>query len=207
MLNSSESWNLLEPSQPPLHCWPEGSLIAKLMHLEEVCFDPETPFVKASGMNRYRILDPMGSLLMTLPIDGGRSHHQNLGSVRLVQRVHWSSVHWKRLINTYRRAPYFEYWADDLEKIIRWPDSLLFDYNVRILDYLMAKLRHPLKIRIGSVTQKPWPQEKVSPPLPSYYQHFEEKLGFVPGLSVLDLLLQCGPNEAKAYLLGLSFNP
>jgi hypothetical protein len=171
------------------------------MHLEEVCFDPETPFVKASGMNRYRLLDPMGSLLMTLPIDGGRSHHQNLGSVRLVQRVHWSTLHWKRLVNTYRRAPYFDYWADDLEKIIRQPDSLLFDYNLRILDYLMTKLRHPLKVHVVSLDRPTSLLKKAWPPLGPYYQHFEERLGFVPGLSVLDLILQCGPNEAKAHLL------
>ena len=103
------------------------------MHLEEVCFDPGTPFVKASGMNRYRLLDPRGSLLMSLPIEGGRSHHQPLGRVRLVQPSPWASQHWKHLVNTYRRAPYFDYWADDLEKIIRQPDSLLFDYNLRIL--------------------------------------------------------------------------
>lgn len=200
-MESYEAWNLVEGPPLPLHCWPEGSLVAKLMHLEEVCFDPETPFVKASGMNRYRLLDPRGSLLMSLPIEGGRSHHQPLGRVRLVQPSPWASQHWKHLVNTYRRAPYFDYWADDLEKIILQPDSFLFDYNLRILDYLMTKLRHPLKIHIGSQNQPRGLLKKACPPLRPYYQHFEERLGFVPGLSVLDLVLQCGPNEAKAHLL------
>lgn len=171
------------------------------MHLEEVCFDPGTPFIKASGMNRYRLLDPRGSLLMSLPIEGGRSHHQPLGRVRLVQPRPWASQHWKHLVNTYRRAPYFDYWADDLEKIILKPDPLLFDYNLRILNYLMTKLRHPLKIQVGSLDPTEGPTERAWLPIKPYYQHFEDRLGFVPGLSVLDLLLQCGPNEAKVHLL------
>ncbi|MFM9060055.1 MAG: WbqC family protein [Bacteroidota bacterium] len=188
----------------PLYCWPEVSWVAKLMHLKEVCFDPDAPFVKAGGMNRYRILDPGGSLLMSLPIAGGRSHHQSLGSTRLVSPPSWSTAHWKRLLNTYRRAPYFDYWSDDFENLILKPDAFLLDYNLRVLDYIMKKLKHPWapqRMRIERSRLMTWNQKPLTLP---YYQHFEDRLGFVSGLSIMDLLMQCGPNESKAYLQSLS---
>jgi hypothetical protein len=185
----------------PLNCWPEVSWVAKLMHLKEVCFDPETPFIKAGGMNRYRILDPSGSLLISLPIEGGRSHHQSLGSTRLVAPSSWATAHWKSLQNTYRRAPYFDYWCHDLEPLILKPDPLLMDYNLRVLEYLMNKLKHPWAPRLGHLERETLSRSDEKTILSPYYQHFEDRLGFVSGLSVLDLLMQCGPNESKTYLL------
>ncbi|MDE6430391.1 MAG: WbqC family protein, partial [Duncaniella sp.] len=48
------------------------------------------------------------------------------------------------------------------------------------------------------------PCEPIS--LPSYWQIREDKLGFIPGLSVLDLIFNLGP-EAVLYLDRLAGEP
>lgn len=53
------------------------------MHSGRVCFDSDMPFAKATGMNRYRLAGSQGAIMISLPIQGGRSHPQPLGQVRL----------------------------------------------------------------------------------------------------------------------------
>jgi hypothetical protein len=75
------------------------------------------------------------------------------------------------------------------------------DYNLRVLEYLMNKLKLPWAPRLGHVDRETLSRSDEKTILSPYYQHFEDRLGFVSGLSVLDLLMQCGPNESKSYLL------
>lgn len=194
----------------PLHCWPDLPFMAKLIHSGGVCFDPQIPFAKATGMNRYRLADAQGEILMSLPVCGGRSHHQLLGEVHLALEKHpkgtkWTVTHWRRIQNGYRRAPYFEYFENDLRSLILEPDEPLMQYNLRVLEWLLNRLQIGTPISISEANcplDVPWSEfiarkTWITPP---YYQQFEDRTGFIPHLSVLDLLLQCGPQQSRNYL-------
>jgi len=194
----------------PLHCWPDLPLMAKIMHSGRVCFDPQIPFAKATGMNRYRLMDAQGEVMMSLPIHGGRSHHQALGEVRLAikegcQRSEWATSHWRRIQNGYRRAPFFEYLENDLRNLILEPGNHLMTYSLRVLAWLLHRLQIDAQITESAdkyPLNEPWAvllKQRVWK-TPRYYQQFETQTGFIPSLSVLDLLIQCGPHESKAYL-------
>jgi len=194
----------------PLHCWPDLPYMAKIMHSGRVCFDSDMPFAKATGMNRYRLADSQGSIMISLPIHGGRSHHQPLGQVHLAteqgrSRGGWAKTHWRSIQNAYRRAPFFEYLEDDLSKLILETGELLMEYNLKVLAWLIERLALDVQITESAVMRplsQPWVLllKEVPWKTPRYFQQFEAQTHFVPGLSVLDLLIQCGPHESKAYL-------
>lgn len=194
----------------PLHCWPDIPFMAKIMHSRRVCFDPQIPFAKATGMNRYKLVDAQGEVMMSLPILGGRSHHQPLAEVRLAmentrQRGGWAASHWRRMQNGYRRAPYFEFLEHELRSLILDPGEHLMTYNLRVLDWLIHRLQIDVQ-RTDSANlyplEEPWTAlcKGRTWNSPRYYQQFEARTGFVAGLSVLDLLIHCGPGESKTYL-------
>ncbi len=184
--------------------------MAKIMHSGRVCFDSDIPFAKATGMNRYRLVDSQGAIMISLPIHGGRSHHQTLAQVRLAmnegrQRGGWAAKHWRCIQNAYRRAPFFEYMEDDLHKLILETGDYLMEYNIKVLAWILDKLK--IEVQISESAEKlpllqPWAllMKHRNWKTPRYYQQFEIQTGFVAGLSVLDLLIQCGPQESKAYL-------
>ncbi|MEY3574601.1 MAG: hypothetical protein RLZZ617_1199 [Bacteroidota bacterium] len=180
------------------------------MHSGRVCFDSEIPFAKATGMNRYRLSGSQGAIMISLPIQGWRSHPQPLGQVRLATEQGrsgggWAKTHWRSIQNAYRRAPFFEYLEDDLSKQILETGELLMEYNLKILTWLINRLSLDVQITESAGMRplsQPWVliRKEKNWNTPRYFQHFEAQTRFIPGLSVLDLLIQCGPHESKAYL-------
>lgn len=180
------------------------------MHSGRVCFDSEIPFAKATGMNRYRLSGSQGAIMISLPIQGGRSHPQPLGQVRLATEQGrsgggWAKTHWRSIQNAYRRAPFFEYLEDDLSKQILETGELLMEYNLKILTWLIYRLSLDVQITESAGMRplsQPWVliRKEKNWNTPRYFQQFEAQTRFIPGLSVLDLLIQCGPHESKAYL-------
>lgn len=180
------------------------------MHSGRVCFDSEIPFAKATGMNRYRLSGSQGAIMISLPIQGGRSHPQPLGQVRLATEQGrsgggWAKTHWRSIQNAYRRAPFFEYLEDDLNKQILETGELLMEYNLKILTWLINRLSLDVQITESAGMRplsQPWVliRKEKNWNTPRYFQQFEAQTRFIPGLSVLDLLIQCGPHESKAYL-------
>ncbi|NBV04276.1 MAG: hypothetical protein EBS08_01215, partial [Cytophagia bacterium] len=107
--------------------------------------------------------------------------------------------------NAYRRAPFFEYLEDDLSKLILETGDQLMEYNLKVLAWLIDRLTLDVQITEAAVMRplsQPWALllKEVPWETPRYYQQFETQTQFVPGLSVLDLLIQCGPHESKTYL-------
>ncbi|MFM7178687.1 MAG: WbqC family protein, partial [Bacteroidota bacterium] len=83
--------------------------------------------------------------------------------------------------------------------------EMLMEYNLKVLAWLIDRLALDVQITESGVIRplsQPWVLllKEVHWKTPGYYQQFEAQTHFIPGLSVLDLLIQCGPHESKAYL-------
>jgi hypothetical protein len=198
------------PDLLPLFCWPEPAYLARLVLQGQNTFEPGFPFWRASGMNRFYLLDARGAVRYTLPLEGGRNHPRTLGAAVLQAPEQWALAHWKRIENTYRRAPYFEYLGPTAKALFAKPEPKLMDYSLHALAWIMNLLDLPLGMPVSleatdsSQAQDLLRRTRNAAPLleeaPEYYQHFGDKTGFVPHLSTLDLLFQCGPRESRRYL-------
>lgn len=162
------------------------------------------PFRKMSFQNRCVIPTANGLVNLTVPLVGGREVRQVMGEVRIDHSQAWQVRHWRTITSAYNRSPFFEYYAEGLEKIYQTRPEFLHEWNKRLMDWLVANL----KIRTfvenlaqpgeGRMERMPLPKDFLDPfftqELPHYQQVFMDRLGFVPNVSCIDLLCCLGPS-------------
>jgi hypothetical protein len=200
------------------------SFIKEILNEEAVYFDINHPFSKMSFKNRMVIATAQGPLHLSIPIIGGRDQKTPIKDIQIAYDSPWPAQHFKALVSNYQRSPYFEYYKDSLlelyeSKPVKLVD-FLFDTNNWINKQLKAKLHLKLYDKIVDTeilltTNEinytasfnrwfdPWkPKNYDQYPDPvKYLQVFEDKTGFLPNLSILDLLFNCGGKQAKELLL------
>ena len=197
----------------------------KLYRYGRVLIEQHESFQKQSYRNRCLIATTQGVQALTVPIEHSMA---DLQSLRLSDHGEWRRQHWQAIQSAYGESPFFEYYEDDLRPFFterRW--ELLLDFNDAICRKMCELIDiHP---NMEYTTHfAPLPEQPISSlsgqslqpgevsdfrdvirpkhPLPDpdfqprpYYQVFAQKHGFLPNLSILDLLLNMGP-ESIFYL-------
>jgi hypothetical protein len=183
--------------------------MANIQRLTEVRFDRNTSFQKGTGRNRMLIAGSQGPTLLSIPILGGRSHHQLFGETRIDHRLPWKRHHLRSLTSNYGRSPYWEHYQDELMKLYEPEISLLFDWNLHLLAFFARLLCPNTQIKtngtasFGSGSRLYSIDASQNKLIPAYQQVFATKTGFLNNLSVIDLLLNLGHPRARLYLENL----
>lgn len=188
---------------PPLDWWSFA-----LPHPAPV-LDAQEPFQKMGHRNRYRIATATGRHWLTVPILGGREQHTPLAAVQIDNRSPWPRTHWRTLSSAYRRAPFFEHYEDGLAALYRQPWNDLAAFARASLHWAGEALG--LRPQWTDAPEAPHPGvdcrdatlQKMPFAAPPYLQVFAERTGFLPNLSILDLLFCEGP-AAAGYLQTLA---
>jgi len=172
---------------------------------ERVVFEAEDNYQKQTYRNRAYIAHSNGRLLLNIPIkhtkDGQR---QKTKDIVLENSFPWQKEHWKSLQTAYRTSPYFEYYEDDLATVFQKTATTLFQYNKEIFElfYELLGLETPYEWTTEYLKNPPQQdlrylaQAKREPEydLDVYTQVLEAHHGFLPNLSIIDLLCNEGPN-------------
>lgn len=136
--------------------------------------------------------------------------------VRIDYATPWQRVHWRSIESAYNNTPYYLYYKDALKPFFEQKYELLFDFNFQLTLTLMKLLRAEREVTTTStftpyreqdLRQLIHPKQSKKQDYPlrlkiPYYQVFEDKFGFVPNLSVIDLLFNEGP-QSTPYLQSL----
>ena len=171
-------------------------------------------FVKQTYRNRCVIATTSGLQALTVPIERYEGAHCEMRDIRISNHGSWRHLHWNALQSAYGESPFFEFYADDLRPFFERRWELLFDFNTAItrkmcelLDvhpqiaftevYASAEEEGVTDFRDAIRPKHPLPDDGFRPR--RYYQVYEQKHGFQPNLSILDLLFNEGP-EAVLYL-------
>lgn len=167
-------------------------------------------YQKQTLRNRAYIYGTNGKQALNLPIKhvGGQTGRQLFKDVRVENHFAWQRLHWKSLETAYRTSPFFEYYEDDLHPMFQKKYTFLLDVNFDAIQILLNCLQTNVDFGQTSSYQAE-PQgvndyrfltsaKKEFPiRMPEYHQIFSDKHGFIPNLSVLDLLFHEGPNTAE----------
>lgn len=147
--------------------------------------------------HRFAIADTRGRLELTVPVAKPASHRCLWSDVMVSDHGGWWDVHRVALESAYGRTPYFEFYID---RFLPMLTAGVTERYPRLMDLALAwdgQIRHLLGLEPGvEVEGEPVEPQMTTPP---YRQVREAQLGFVEGLSVLDLLFNLGP-EAQVYL-------
>ena len=171
----------------------------------EVTWEVWDNYQKQTYRNRCYIATDRGRLMLNIPIRhvGGSTGRQPYREVRVENTYPWQRQHWRSLETAYRAAPFFEYYEADLRPLFEKSFTFLLDLNLATIESLctLLKLRFPQTRTSSFITRPEGIQDarflieaKREDPceVPQYTQVFQERHGFLPNLSVLDLLFNEG---------------
>ncbi|HEY2582503.1 MAG TPA: WbqC family protein, partial [Mucilaginibacter sp.] len=165
---------------------------------------------KQTYRNRANIYSPDGILALTVPVVKGSKTHTKIKDVKISYDFDWQRLHWLSLQACYRRSAYFEYYEDELVIFYEKKYPFLFDYNEQFLQFILSKIKMQVSLNYTESFEDEYPRlvdfrDSISPKKEShfdqkpYFQVFEERMGFMKNLSIVDLLFNQGP-QAVNYL-------
>ncbi|MBR1788510.1 MAG: WbqC family protein [Bacteroidaceae bacterium] len=197
------------------------SYYAQLLQCEAYSIDANEIYRKQTLHNRCYIASPNGLLSLTIPVVKFVPYHTPMRDIRISDHGNWRHLHWNALQSSYRRTPFFEFYADDFAPFYEKKWEFLVDYNQALQELVWEEvggggqgarskgqeecIRQDNK-QAANVSSCPLLLAPCSPPLTScslplapYYQLFSDRHGFMPDLSIVDLLFNMGP-ESLLYL-------
>ena len=176
----------------------------------EILLETHENFPKQTYRNRATIHAANGSFDLTVPIKKNRGEKRTLiKDVQISYDEDWQRMHWLTLQSAYRRSAYFEFYEDDFVEFYKNKYNLLLEFNQEFNSLILRLLKIS---REFSKTTEYLPaysdlldlrisfhkKENLASNTP-YFQVFEPKNGFIPNLSIVDLLFNQGPHS-KSYL-------
>jgi len=175
-----------------------------IVNSDSVYFEVCDNYQKQSFRNRAEIYGANGKLALTVPVSYSQKNRQLYKDVRIANEEKWQIQHLKSLQSAYSMSPFFEYYIDDLMPLFETHFNYILDFNLKCFDILSDSLQLNLSPKHTSVFEKDTTDKtdfrtlvkrnfKVESFQP-YTQVFTEKHGFIPNLSILDLLFNEGPN-------------
>lgn len=189
---------------------------SKLISYPEIYIEQHENFIKQTYRNRAVILAANGPVSLIVPVEKGRGKKIRMKDLRIAYDEEWQRNHWRTIFSAYSSSPFFEYYADDIEPFFRKRYQFLFDFNQQITEAILEILDISANLFLTEDFEKV-PEnclnfrEQISPKThlidpdshfaaQSYTQVFSEKFGFIPDLSILDLLFNEGPSAHSILL-------
>lgn len=177
---------------PPAYCGSIRRYAAIAMYGNTVT-DTERRFNKREkDCHRCVIEGSNGIQRLTVPLEKPQEWHSTrLKDVRVSTHGKWWHVHWEAICSAYGRTPFFEYYADDIAPAFSGDIELLVDLDDKIDRFCREALGLPQPLSSDTGMTVARQVENIRDV--EYYQIWAERFGFTPGLSVLDLIFNMGP--------------
>ena len=166
-------------------------------------------FIKQTYRNRCVILGANGPISLIVPVIKGRGSKVLIKDLKISYDTGWQKNHWRTIFSAYNSSPFFDYFKDDIFPFFEKKEKFLLDLNQKTHETVCELLEITGNIILtdgfeNSSEKTVNLREVISPKnkmidhqfqTESYTQVFSEKFGFVPNLSILDLLFNEGPNS------------
>ena len=201
---------LTKTARIDLHYLPSLEYFCALHSFEDIQLERHEYYVKQSFRNRCYITTSQGIQLLIVPL---RDKHGKIPvqEVKIDHQQKWQNNHWRTLESAYRNAPYFEFYSDEIKKILYKGHKYLFDLNCELLSFCLKSVGFKVNLSFTHSYEMPAPnfvsdfRSQISPKKPfanrSFYHPipYQQVFGneFVPNLSILDLLFCEGPHSIR----------
>jgi hypothetical protein len=189
---------------------PPVEYFSHLSQANEIFIEREENYLKQTYRNRCYILSAHGAQALSIPVYLGSQHKTPVKDIRIDYSKRWQQVHLRAIISSYRSAPYFEYYFENIENIISKNHAFLLDLNMELAISVLKSLKidkplffatqfEPVNNEEYDMRYSITPKRKAHYIVREYLQVFNMGSGFIPRLSILDLIFNQGP-EAINFL-------
>ncbi len=167
-------------------------------------------FQKQTYRNRCYILSSRGKEMLILPLT---SKHGNvcITDIKIDYSQKWLNHHWRSIQSAYGRAPFFEHYACDLEKVLFAKHSFLYDLNYQVLSMCLKWLKWNVTVKESLAYEKTMDssitdlRSLINPKKTDMEEKFYKSIAytqvfgstFVKNVSLIDLIFCEGPAARK----------
>ncbi len=166
-------------------------------------WEAEETYQKSGYRGRCRIAGANGPLLLSVPLEGGKHNSLPIRQLRISDRTDWRREHWQSIRSAYGRAPFWEFYGEEVEALLFADHNYLWELNWSLLTGLIELAQWPVELSATTFYEREANDrldlrprratQEMLPPLRPYPQLFRERHGFIGDLSVLDGLFCLGP--------------
>lgn len=183
----------------------------KLYAYDKIYVERFDHYMKQTYRNRCVIASASGPLALTIPTEKSEDLKCLMKDVRISDHGNWRHVHWNAFVAGYKHSPFFDYYADEFHAFFERKYEFLYDFNMELCRWVCEQIDlQPCMMPTDDYDAEPENiedfRERIHPkksyaeydpqfvPQP-YYQVFDAQNGFIPNLSIVDLLFNMGPES------------
>ena len=183
---------------------PSIEYISLFLKAEDASIELFETYQKQSCRTRTNVMTANGIQTLTIPVIKTNGNHTLTKDIEISYKESWQQIHLRCLESAYRKSAYFDYYFPYLEKIYKQKFNTLVEINEFCLKTILKIIKvkkdysyttdferivdeNDYRISLSKGTNK----TEMKP----YYQVFADRHGFIPNLSIVDLLFNEGPNS------------
>lgn len=189
---------------------PPIEYFSKISKGTTVYIESKANYIKQTYINRCEIYAANGKLSLSIPIKKAKTKKVKIEDVKISYDTNWQRLHLKSIESAYRSSAFYEYYIDAFIPFFTHKYEFLLDFNTDLLKTLLSELEIDTEIQFTdeyyknqfealdyrseiSSKNKNFPTKELE--FSEYYQVFSKKYGFIPNLSIFDLIFNEGPNS------------
>ena len=183
---------------------PSIEYVSLFLKTEDASIELFETYQKQSCRTRTNVMTANGIQTLTIPVIKTNGNHTLTKDIEISYKESWQQVHLRCLESAYRKSAYFDYYFPYFEKIYRQKFNTLVELNdfclKTILKIMKVKKDYSFTTDFERIVDENDYRISLSKgtnkiEMKPYYQVFADRHGFIPNLSIVDLLFNEGPNS------------